>query len=49
MHSHPELNMKSFVALTILGSALLGSAKYSQEDYDSGLVHNQIMARKMVS
>lgn len=41
--------MKSFAVLSLLSSALLGAAKYTQEEYDSGLVHNQIMERKMVS
>lgn len=41
--------MKCFIGLTLLSSALLGTAKYTKEDYRSGLVHNQIMERKLVS
>jgi hypothetical protein len=41
--------MKSFVGLALLPFALLGAAKYTKEDYESGLVHNQIIERKLVS
>lgn len=40
--------MKSFTTLSVLVSAGLVAAKFTEADYDSGLVHNELMSKKMV-
>ena len=40
--------MKSFTALNVIALAGSAAAAWSEADYDSGLVHEQIMMTKFV-